>query len=133
MREIKFRAWDGKEYEFFSLESITQDESYRTYLGNLKMNDNTVIEQYTGLKDKKGKEIFEGDLVKESGIVVAIGKDTIDLIGTVKWCEGSAGFHVVFEHIEQTSYITSTMEICGNIHENLTSSTEKSILDKEVK
>jgi uncharacterized phage protein (TIGR01671 family) len=60
MREIKFRAWDGEQImETFSVQSNGDGINYR---GDIMTS--WKLMQYTGLKDKKGKEIFEGDVIK---------------------------------------------------------------------
>lgn len=57
MREIKFRAWSRNEMsEPFTLLQAVEDEVYRT--------DQPIFLQYTGLKDRNGVEIYEGDLVE---------------------------------------------------------------------
>ena len=74
MREIKFRAWGGatNEHPAFMMNDISD-----WAVGDLNSN-NWKIMQYTGLSDKNGKEIYEGDLVDEYGnrkLVYRVGFD----------------------------------------------------------
>ena len=67
MREIKFRAWDSK-HKMVRLDVAAFSNGNFKYMNlhdeDVYNIDGDVLMQYTGLKDKNGKEIYEGDIVK---------------------------------------------------------------------
>ena len=62
MREIKFRAWDASEKEMVYAPQHDPDDWFIGLIDG-EAPEGDLLMQYTGLKDKNGKEIYEGDIV----------------------------------------------------------------------
>ena len=101
MREIRFRVWNKEEGKMKDPDNFTITLSPPVKSEFLQW----VIMQYTGLKDKNSKEIYEGDLVRCSDQVLA-----------VKWDEKLCGF--TLEGLFFQNYFPSKIEVIGNIYED---------------
>lgn len=123
MREFKFRAWDKKYNEmipdlicFYKDGGISHNNHFNSdispFRGYMWDSRNLEIMQYTGLKDKNGIEIYEGDIIKVNGNLYEV------------WHSGLA-FGLVdknkdfFEYMCQLCDMNGKVyEVIGNIYEN---------------
>lgn len=114
MREIKFRAFD-KEKGMLHYDGIFNSPNFF---------DNSNLMQYTGLKDKNGKEIYEGDVIKfkdkkgrgEKGTYEVIFKDgCYGYLKNNKWGDLSLWIDAIWTPSQKPE---NFIEIIGNIYEN---------------
>lgn len=115
MRAINFRAWDTKTGLMFQDVVLARENVFFSKLDPMsKTNEELIPMQFTGLKDKNGKEIYEGDILREHK-----DKRCKPMIAVVEWDEYTTGFS--FEgHWDYGDLDTNwnETEVIGNIYEN---------------
>ena len=124
-REIKFRAWHSVLNEMFPNVQNHINDKVWAFGSMLKDPERFIIEQYTGLKDNNGKEIYENDVLEYTvfdftdndtqfkGVVKWIGSGFIVTQIPDKLCNGDYGLELFW-----VSQQDCELEIIGNIHEN---------------
>ena len=128
MRKLKFRAWDkfhktmdevdgyylyiadGELYEIFE-----ETQGYETYMQKHIVTDKHEVMQYTGLRDSKGAEIYEGDIIRHriKNMRTVVFKDGAFRTKRINYVAGE--LTDAFFFYENTG---RDWEIIGNIYEN---------------
>ena len=119
MREIKFRAWDdeNKKYLYVGEFIIFYEEDNGFHSGMTNKNGDWksfTIEQYTGLKDSTGKEIYEGDKYKTFIAIVKNGKQSRKYIEKIISSDNYYYDCTILNNIIEYGL---PVTITGNIHE----------------
>lgn len=119
MRDIKFRIWDGVKNEWLA----SSNKDALLYYGFAlvgevmtvqsppiwSLDEGNIVEQFTGLKDKNGTEIYEGDiLIDDTGEPIEYW--------VVKFSEG--GFIGECTGVAEPLFELTNLEVVGNIHED---------------
>ena len=122
MRELRFRAWDERAQTYFydialfpdntgafrrfNIESLRREAEYHETTWT-ELDACAVIEQYTGLKDRNGKEVYEGDLVA-NGTLTGVVEYKVD-----DFCAWTVGATT-----NGTVLLNGSWTVIGNAHED---------------
>lgn len=112
----KYRAWDSAKKEMFkdtfaiteSGQVVVVEQESVASSPDYVFVDHLVIMQSTGLKDKNGKEIFEGDVVKCNGLL-----GTIESFKAMWICS-----FVKYNNYQKVGFFAQEIEVVGNVYEN---------------
>lgn len=135
MRKIKFRAWDKRNNEWRKPSEWYIDPKGRIgiyWLPNNKtcFDSDLIICQFTGLEDKNGKEIYEGDIVQSQptphltvtnliGVVRYLSNlHTYTATFAIEWINSAGGYDFYSPHFAPKSDRLRPFEVIGNIYEN---------------
>lgn len=115
MREIKFRQFIDGKMKFSGM--IFIDGSFS--IPDLKTHKHP-LEQFTGLTDKNGKEIYEGDIIDDS-YISPLSNEKIEKKYVVRFKEGCFWAEMIPSHPFGSTYLNFKGKesiVIGNIHEN---------------
>lgn len=120
-REIKFKFWDVNRKEMRLKNGADLFMLLSSLVAYKESSKNLIFLQYTGLKDKNGKEIYEGDILKNRNK---------EKLLEIKWNETYGGYSIFFLEFTLNKLkvassvkfkdllLVEEMEVIGNIYEN---------------
>ena len=109
MKELKFRAWDGKKM-IYDVIPASEASIVELFEYEHQVTEVEAVEQFTGLKDKNGKEIYKGDIVEYDWYV----RNDKSYRVKEKVVFDDMGARLGNDRIRNCSNV----EVIGNVHEN---------------
>ena len=120
-REIKFRAFDKETKTMTDWEMMDERRNFHKLLSLSHVD----VMQYTGLKDRNGKEIYEGDILtdKDKNITIVVWIDEWAMFGCMFHDEWELYRLKGVKEIDESMFWTfpienNQLQVIGNIHEN---------------
>ena len=117
MRELKFRAWNP------TLKCMLYSKELGGFFDHeIYPNRDWEIQQFTGLTDKKGKDIYEGDIVE--AIANYHGKETdIKFSAKIIYNDNIGSFQISYKNmndlfVNDDIWVKYFLRVIGNIHEH---------------
>lgn len=122
-REIKFRAWDEVSEKMLNWNDFLDTNMKNTFIA--PESTGLILMQYTGLHDKNGKEIYEGDVVLYEDWEMAYeggGNDSFINKGIIEYVECNCCFNVTERQTVELQDVlykdNESLEVIGNIYDN---------------
>ena len=134
MRDIKFRVWDNERNAMLNSKSVDID----FFEGKIEITSDTIrydevytdeikdfeLMQYTGVKDKNGREIYEGDIIKRTDLTPTENHYGKEEVGLVEYKNAQFILRISKDDYYEISsdglfnFDMADYEVIGNIYEN---------------